>query len=82
MVISCVMVHLPPLEDDLSPQWYNSLLHLQAKFQSNQSRLVQEHVPVQARYSSPAVSGDLHTEIVPSVTNTTISEWSKECRKG
>lgn len=76
MVISCVMVHLPHLEDYLSPQWYNSLLHLRAKFQSNQSRLVREHVPVQERYSSRAVSGGLHTETVPSITNTPISHWN------
>jgi hypothetical protein len=77
MVTSCVTLHSPPLEDDPSPQSYNSLPRLRAKFQSNQSQLVREHVPVQGRYSSLAVSGGLHTETVSIVTNTTISEWNK-----
>jgi len=66
------MIHLPPLEGDLSQQWCSSLLHLQAKFLLNQSQPAQGHAPVQVRYSAPAVSGGLHTETMCSVHQSTL----------
>lgn len=69
-VVGCVMIYIPRLEGDLSPRWCNSLLHLRAKFQSNQSRPVQGHAPVQVKCFAPAVLGGLHTATMLSVINT------------